>query len=150
MRATAHHIFADDVQLFYLFERNRLHQSVFKVNQDLYAVSCWACENFLSLNAKKSQAIVFSELSETLLNTHLFPRIVLDGVVIPYMDEVLNLGVLMDKKLSFRGQVNEVCSKVFSRLRSLWPNGHLFSTKTRLVLVKTLIVPVSVFVSSTD
>ena len=97
--------------------------------------------NRLSLNAKKSQAIVFSELSDALLKTQLFPRILLDGVVIPYVDEVLNLGLLMDRKLSFKSQVKVVCSNVFSRLRSLWPNGHLFSTKMRLMLVKTLIIP---------
>ena len=47
----------------------------------------------------------------------------------------------MDKKLSFKGQVNRICSKVFSRLRSLWPNSYLFPVKTRLMLVKTLVVP---------
>lgn len=141
LRAVVHHIFADDVQLFYSFERNCLNESVFKMNQDLYEVNRWARENFLTLNAKKSQAIVFSELSDGLLKTHLFPRILLNGIVIPYMDGVLNLGLHMDKKLSFKGQVNEICSKVFSRLRSLWPNGHLLSTKLRLMLVKSLIVP---------
>ncbi len=40
-------------------------------------------------------------------------------------DKVLNLGIVMDKKLSFKDQVNEVCSKVFERLRSLWPNASL-------------------------
>lgn len=30
---------------------------------------------------------------------------------------------------------------IFSRLRSLWPNGHFFLLKARLALVKSLIVP---------
>lgn len=141
LKAVDHHMFADDVQLFYSFERGRSNEAVFRMNQDLYEVSRWAHENFLSLNAKKSQAIVFSELSDALLKPYLFPRILLNGVVVPYLEKVMNLGVLMDKKLSFRDQVHEVCSKVFSRLRSLWPNGHILPIKTRLMLVKALIVP---------
>lgn len=136
-----HHLFADDVQLFLSFERGRINEAVFRMNQDLYEVSRWVSSNFLSLNPKKSQAIVYSELSDVILKPQFFPRIVLNGVVIPYLDSVLNLGLLMDKKLTFKGQVNRVCSKVFSMLRSLWPNSYLFSAKTRLLLVKTLIVP---------
>lgn len=106
-----------------------MNEAVFTVNQDLYEVSRWARSNFLSLNEKKSQAIVFSELSDVILKLHFFPRILLDGVQIPYLDSVLNLDLMMDKKLTFKGQVNQICSKVFSRLRSIWLNSHLFSKK---------------------
>lgn len=141
LRAVDHHMFADDVQLFHSFERPNLNGAIFRMNQDLYEVSKWARRNFLSLNARKSQAIVFSELSDALLKLDLFPRILLDGVVIPYSDTVLDLGLLMDKKLTFKSQVDAICSNVFSRLRSLWPNGHLFSVKIRTMLVKSLIMP---------
>lgn len=141
LRSVDHHLFADDVQLFRSFERGHINEAVFTMNQDLYEVSRWASSNFLSLNAKKSQAIVFSELSDVILKPHFFPRVLLDGVEIPYLDSVLNLGLMMDKKLTFKGQVKQICSKVFSRLRSLWPNSHLFSRKIRLMLVKSLVIP---------
>ena len=93
------------------------------------------------MNAKKSQAIVFDESNDELFSPRLLPRILLGGVVIPYADKVLNLGLMMDKKMLFKDQVGEVCSKVFARLRSLWPNSHIFSQRTRLMLVKSLILP---------
>lgn len=84
---------------------------------------------------------MFSELSDALLKLQFFPKVVLNGVVVPYSDKVLNLGLHMDKRMSFGNQVDEICRKVFSRLRALWPNGHLFPVKTRLMLVRSLIVP---------
>lgn len=49
--------------------------------------------------------------------------------------------LLVDKRMIFNDQVEEVCRKVFSRLRSLWPSRPFFHLKTRLMLVKSLIVP---------
>lgn len=47
----------------------------------------------------------------------------------------------MDRRLTFKDQVGQVCSNVFARLRSLWPNSHVFSQRTRLMLVKSLVMP---------
>lgn len=111
------------------------------MNQDLYAVSRWARENNLKLNANKSQSIIFSETNDRSLSPDVVPHVLLNGVVIPYVEKVLNLGLTMDKKMTFTDQVNEVCSKVFGRLRSLWQCSHLFSQKTRIMLVKSLVLP---------
>lgn len=94
-------MFADDVQLFFSFKKGSVNEAVFKVNQDLYEVNRWARENFLTLNAKKSQTIVFSDASDAQLSTNVFPNVLLNGVVIPYSDNVLNLGIRMDRKMSF-------------------------------------------------
>lgn len=134
-------MFADDVQLFYSCPKNAFNEAVFRVNQDLYAVNRWARDNCLRLNAKKTQAIVFDESNDELFSPRLLPRILLGGVVVPFAERVLNLGLMMDKEMMFKDQVGEVCSKVFARLRSLWPNSHIFSQRTRLMLVKSLVLP---------
>lgn len=141
LKAANHHMFADDVQLYMPFEKTSLNAAVFRMNQDLYAVNKWACENFLTLNAKKSQSIVFSESGGVMLDSERLPFVLLGGKVVPYADSVLNLGLMMDKAMSFSEQVGVVCSRVFSRLRSLWPLSHIFPQKTRLTLVKSLVIP---------
>lgn len=141
LKSVNYHVFADDVQLFLSFKKGTLNEAVFRMNQNLYEVSRWARDNSLSLNAKKSQVIIFSELGDAQLRPCLLPNVILNGVPIPYAERVLNLGLLMDRKLLFRDQVKEVCSKVYARLRSLWPNSHLFPLKTRLMLVRSLVVP---------
>lgn len=57
--------------------------------------------------------------------------IVLNDVTISYTNAVLNLGITMDTKLSFHS--NLVCSNVFSRLCSLWPNSHILPFKTHVI-----------------
>lgn len=146
LRSTSHHMFADDVQLMYSGPKSAVNEAVFRVNQDLYAVSRWARQNSLKLNAKKSQAIVFED--SKLLTPGLLPPVILGGIVVPYADKVLNLGLVMDKKLTFKDQVSDVCSKVFARLRSLWPNSHVFSRKVRSMLVKSLVLPAFTYCDS--
>lgn len=104
LRSTSHHMFADDVQLFFSSPKGAVNEAIFRVNQDLYAVNRWARENFLKLNAKKSQAIVF-DANDKLLSPRLLPYILLGGVVIPYAGKVLNLGLVKTRKMLVKSLV---------------------------------------------
>ena len=137
-------MFADDVQLFESFPIEDIVEAVRRMNEDLLSVSRWAQENSLVLNAKKPQAIIFVENGTNVVA----PPVLLDGVEIPYSSVVLNLGLNIDKRLLFKEHVKELCSKVFFRLRSLWLNCHFFPLKTRLALVKSLIVPLFTYAES--
>lgn len=110
----------------------------------LNAVCSWARENGLLLNAKKTQAIVFTNgvLRATI------PDIVIDGVKIEYSDNVRNLGATMDVNLSFSAHARDISAKVFSRLRSLWSNYNILSWQTRMMLVKSLILPLFTYCGS--
>lgn len=135
LKTANHHMFADDVQLYLSFKKTALNAAVFRMNQDLYAVNRWAREYFLT------QSIVFSETGGVMLDSERLPCVLLGGKVVPYADKVLNLGIIMDRAMSFSDQVSVICSRVFSRLRSLWPLSHIFPQKTRLTLVKSLVIP---------
>lgn len=104
----------------------------------------WANENGLLLNARKTQAIVFSNSTiRTIL-----PNIVIDGTYITHSTNVLNLGVTMDVGLSFDAHVKQLSSKVFSRLRSLWPSHNVLSWQVKLMLIKSLIIPLFTYCDS--
>ncbi|KAJ6633452.1 hypothetical protein Bhyg_15934 [Pseudolycoriella hygida] len=119
-RAELHHVYTDYVQLFHSFQKGRLNEAVFSVNQDPYEVSRWTRVKHLSLNPKKPQAVLFVEQTDALMKLHPLSWILLlDGVVIHYTDKVLILGLFMDKELTYEGQVIEICSIVFSTIRSL-------------------------------
>lgn len=96
-----HHMFADDVKLFESFPVEDIVESVQKLNEDLLSVSRWAQENFLTLNASKSQAIIFVENGANVDA----PPVLLDGVEIPYASVVLNLGLNMDVRMLFKRHV---------------------------------------------
>lgn len=139
-----HHMFADDVQLHYSCAEADVPDAFSKINDDIAAICSWASENGLLLNAKKTQAIIFA--SGALRTT--MPNIVIDGVTINYSDNVRNLGITMDANLMFNAHVIDVSAKVFSRLKSLWHNHHILSWQTRLMLVKSLILPLFTYCGS--
>lgn len=116
-----HHMFADDVQLYYSCAENEITDAIQKIHEDISAVCAWANDNGLLLNAKKTKAIVFS--NATLRST--VPNIVINGTTVNYSDSVVNLGLTMDVNFSYSAHVKEISSKVFSRLRSLWPNHSI-------------------------
>lgn len=119
------------------FQLDAVSDAIRDLNEDLWSVTRWATENSLILNADKTQAIIFSERAVSAM----VPSITLNGVVVPYTSTVLNLGVVMEERMLFKSHVRKLCSEVFSRLRSLWPSSHVFPTKTSLLLVQALLVP---------
>jgi hypothetical protein len=61
---------------------------------------------------------------------------------------VTNLGVLFDKTLSGKDQVNHVAKQVFLRLRQLQYFSYLISPSIKIKLVKSLVLPVFDYVDS--
>lgn len=139
-----HHMFADDVQLYYSCTEREVTDAFAKINDDIAAVCSWAGENGLLLNAKKTQAIVFTNGTLRVM----MPNIVIHGVTVNYSDNVRNLGAIMDVNLSFGAHARDISAKVFSRLRSLWPNHYILSWQTRMMLVKSLILPLFTYCGS--
>ena len=54
LKHVLHHMFADNVQLYYFCSENNLEDALRKINGDLLAVSEWAVLNGLTLNEKKN------------------------------------------------------------------------------------------------
>lgn len=51
------HAYADDIQLYLSNRIGLLEDLCFKINSDLSAISAWASENYLCLNASKSYVL---------------------------------------------------------------------------------------------
>lgn len=76
------------------------------------------------------------------------PDIFIDGMRVVYSDNVRNLGINMDVNLTFNAHVNEISAKVFARLRSLWTSHHILPHRTKLLSVKSLILPLITYCDS--
>lgn len=61
--------------------------------------------------------------------------------MIPISDSVIDLGLTITKDLSWDSNANVISSKVFAGLRSLWPHQRNLPVKTRINLVKALLIP---------
>ena len=109
-----------------------------------HKVSTWAELNILSLNFKKTKAIVFGT-SHTIGQ---FKKLgILDIVVngkgdtVSFADEVLSLEVILDDTLSWKQQVNYVTKKVNRILYSLKFIRSCTSQILRRRLVESLVIP---------
>lgn len=107
-------------------------------NNELSSVSEWAMLNQLTLNASKTQAIL---LANNPNSNFVVPNIVLDGTSVQFSDTVKDLGFTLTRNLSWNNDAVNVAAKIFGGLRSLWPHQKNLPYKTRVNLVKTLLMP---------
>lgn len=131
------HIFADDVQLLLDCDPKFPIIGVNLMNDDIKNVEEWAHLNRLSLNGGKTQAMAVYRKSVK----DSFPPILLNGIPIPYVSTVKNLGLHISDDLSWDKHISYLCKKIFLILKRLYLIKHFLPLNTRLQLVKSLIVP---------
>jgi hypothetical protein len=93
---------------------------------------CWNRK----ISEEKTQAIYFSHRLR-LLN----PRYILDGQNIPFISHLKYLGVIFDKRITWRLHIEMIEAKAFrtfNRMYSIFESEHL-STNIKLTLHKALI-----------
>lgn len=131
------HLFADDFQLYKAIHEDNVFTDMRLLDSDLAAVTAWAKENRLRLNAGKTKAIVIS----TGTWAKDIPRVVFGGEEIVYEDHVLNLGLTVDSRLAWTQHAQSVSSKIFAGLRNMWPSARFIPQETKKLLVKSLLMP---------
>ena len=131
--------YADDTQLLISGQKTELPSLVRRMESALETVSQWFAQNHMKLNAAKSQLLVL-ENPKILGN---IPKITLSmqDTTIHESDTVRNLGLVMDRGLSFDMHVKSVCGRCtgiligLARVRHCVPkrvlpklvNGFVFS-----------------------
>lgn len=124
VKSTIIHHFADDTNL--LGSDKNLKSLKKTMNKDLGTLFEWLCANRLSLNAGKTEFIVFRP------NKHLDNRIKLriNQKTIRESTKIKYLGVLLDNKLSWKFHIAELCKKLSCAIGMLHKMKNLCSTET--------------------
>ena len=102
--------YAADTQLFKSAED--IDQVEHAINADLKKVDEWYEFNQMKRNHSKYQAITFGRVERN-------PVLTCEGTVIPILDEMELLGVAIDNKLKFEGQIRKICRKVSQQVAVL-------------------------------
>lgn len=136
------HLYADDIQIYLSRRIGLIDDLIFRINEDLTSICKWAEENGLTLNPKKTQALLVSKKE---YNTEQLPTISLYNSSVSYVKSVTSLGFKVTNDLSCRDQINFVVGRIYGTLRKLWISSNFTPTDTRLRLVKTLLVPIILF-----
>lgn len=138
LRSCKVHMYADDVQLYTGCELSSNSNCVSKINIDLDLINNWALKNGLCLNPKKSKCMAIYKKS---IDISFLPKVELNGSSIEYVDKAKNLGITINKTLSWNDHINGVVGRVYGMLRTLWKSQSFTPLNIRLLLAKTYLVP---------
>ena len=113
-------LFADDTNLFYKsHDKSILEQ---QINNELRQVSLWLKVNKLSLNVSKTHYIVFTRKSNTVTSVD----IRIENQAINEVNKTKFLGVIIDKKLTWKEHISYLSSKISRGI------GMIIKAKERL------------------
>ena len=128
------YLFADDTSL--LYADSNLKSLEKTVNSELLKVSDWVNANKLTLNAKKSNYVIFRPYQRKLnysVNIEMIDNCTQIPTTLQCEDHVKYLGVLLDSNLSWKFQINNVALKisrtvgVVARLKHFVPRTTLLN-----------------------
>ena len=130
-------LYADDTVIFIEGEDYTLLQN--KMQQLLNIFSHWCKENKLSINTEKTKLVCFGtkqrikkykNMNVTLLNDR-----------IQQVPSYKYLGVILDTGLNFNSQIQQTMNKVSHKLYVLSKIRQFLSTKSAVLIYKTMILP---------
>ncbi|XP_062714232.1 uncharacterized protein LOC134291005 [Aedes albopictus] len=136
-----YHLYADDLQVYISGPASEIDRLVREINIDLEAISRWADANRLAPNPQKTQAIIFNKSRPIMPQTN----IIFCGEVVPLSTEVTNLGLKLDRCLSWSHQVNDVVLRTYNVLRTFRRFASVLSLATRRKLVQAVVMPIFMY-----
>jgi hypothetical protein len=137
-----YHIYADDIQLYTSFKTNSTDTAVKNLNTDLQNISDWCNNNNLMINPSKSKYMILGTKKQVskIASEMDSLDVVITGAKLERVNEVRNLGLIMDGSLRFEGHVLESMRSCFYRLKVLYRIRECLSVNMRVKLCETLIL----------
>ena len=110
-------VYTDDTQLYLVVKPDDRTFSIHKLEKCVQDIRTWTIKNKLVLNDGKTEIIhIYSNFTK---NCPTCPDINIGNVTITPKTEVRDLGVIIDKHLSFTSQINNVCKSAFYALNNI-------------------------------
>jgi len=103
-----YHLYAVDLQSSLSSSPSELHQAINKVNQDLESLVRWSLRHDISINPKKSQAMLLaSKHIRGSIHCETLPPLIIDNTAILLQRTVKDLGLILDHNLSWKDHVKQ-------------------------------------------
>ena len=107
-----------------------------KLENASYMAITWFDSNYMQANAEKFQVALFSRCDNVSLELKLKPS----NVVLRNDDTVKLLGVYLDRKLSFRKHVSNLCRKAAFQLNAFTRLSSLLTVTCKLKMYNAFIL----------
>jgi exonuclease III len=126
--------FADDTALVSNL-RTTTNLTSQKIESELNKVSDWLKVNKLSINVKKTKAMVFHSARKKVTT----PTIKLHNEQIEFVDSLSYLGIVLDRHLSWKEHVDSTASKISKTIGALCKLKHFLPQNTLKLIYDSLI-----------
>ena len=106
-------IYADDIKVYLTFPPNDREMATYCIKD----IISWSIKNKLLVNASKTEVIHFTSRFAPPPPHPLV--VIVDGVNIPAVNKVRNMGVIMDKHLSMSDHITKTCQSSVMAIRKI-------------------------------
>lgn len=139
LKTCQYHLYADDTQLYCSFSPSEMDDYCQRINHDLEKLFSCAQKHKLKINPVKSSVIVFGSKSHraAVLDSC---RFIMGGEIIPFKEQVKNLGLTIDNDLRFKYHVNGLLKRAYVALKMLYPHRRYLSREVKVHLCDSLVL----------
>ena len=130
-------LFADDSCLY--TSGKSFNEVTYNLQFDLNSLSDWYQHNTMSLNEKKSELLLFKKFRDSSMLSNY--SVTICETSLKQTDSARYLGVIFDKSLNWRPQLDAVVRKSGRKIGILYRCHHLLDHHSRLAIVKSVIRP---------
>ena len=109
-------MFADDMQIYTVYKGKQSELTQFK--NCLKDIKVWSAQNYLKLNDTKTKFLMITSDKPRISAVDFDFNLMETKTILE--NQVKNLGVIIDQKLSLKSQINKVCKFGFYMLKNLW------------------------------
>lgn len=142
LRYSDHMIFADDTQIYLQCYRYEINQALAKISYDAQIIADFANSNGLSLNVSKSKALILgSQAYVQEINVSSLQPISINNNILPYDNNVRNLGMQFSADMSWKKHISLISQKVNFTLYKLKFHKNSLSSQLRIKLINALVFP---------
>jgi hypothetical protein len=131
-------LYADDIQLYIVFHPSALASAVISLEQCIEEVRKWLLTNYLTLNASKTEVILFGRKRQ--IERTEFCGIKVDGRTIAPSQYVRDLGVIIDSSLTFERHIIKVCRTVFCNIHLINRLSRSMDLTMRTAAINALVL----------
>lgn len=129
--------YVDDSKLYVSFLKNAKDSAMADLKSDLTSVASWCCANQLLVNPGKTKLCVFG--SSQMLKRTSIPPIMFMGKELTIVTSVKDLGIVLDRHLSFNEHICTLVSDLMSKLCMINRIRHLLDQSTLLMVINCLV-----------
>lgn len=140
------HCYADDTQIYISFRPQDVSLACVLAENCIRDVRTWMAQNFLCLNDSKTEVIVFGSRQNL---AKLSPvKLTIGEAVVEEVDNVRNLGAILDKTLSMKNHINKLCQSAWLHLRKIKQIKSYLDPKSLETLIHSYITSKLDFMNS--